>query len=167
MSHASTYEPKTAFTRWLDSRLPIIRWTADFMVFPTPRNLNYIWTFGAILTFFLVLQIITGVIVAMHYTPNTALAFDSIERLDARRELWLADSLHAHGRRVAVLPGRLYPPLPRPLLRVLQGSARGALDDRRRHPHRDDCDGVHGIFAGLGPNELLGRDGDHEPLLLI
>jgi ubiquinol-cytochrome c reductase cytochrome b/c1 subunit len=81
MSHASTYEPKTAFTRWLDSRLPIIRWTADFMVFPTPRNLNYIWTFGAILTFFLGIQIITGVIVAMHYTPNTALAFDSIEKM--------------------------------------------------------------------------------------
>jgi ubiquinol-cytochrome c reductase cytochrome b/c1 subunit len=81
MSHASTYEPKTAFTRWLDSRLPIIRFAADFMVFPTPRNLNYIWTFGAILTFFLVMQIITGVIVAMHYTPNTALAFDSIEKL--------------------------------------------------------------------------------------
>jgi ubiquinol-cytochrome c reductase cytochrome b subunit len=81
MSHASTYEPKTAFTRWLDSRLPIIRWTAGFMTFPTPRNLNYLWTFGAILTFFLVVQIITGVIVAMHYTPNTTLAFDSIERL--------------------------------------------------------------------------------------
>ncbi|MFZ1107810.1 MAG: cytochrome b N-terminal domain-containing protein [Rhodomicrobium sp.] len=81
MSHASTYEPKTAFTRWLDSRLPIVRWTVDFMAFPTPRNLGYLWTFGAILTFFLVVQIVTGVIVAMHYTPNTALAFDSIERL--------------------------------------------------------------------------------------
>ena len=81
MSHAFTYEPKTAFTRWLDSRLPIIRFTADFMAFPTPRNLNYLWTFGAILTFFLVVQIITGVIVAMHYAPNTALAFDSIEKL--------------------------------------------------------------------------------------
>ncbi len=81
MSHASTYEPKTAFTRWLDSRLPIIRWTSGFMAFPTPRNLNYIWTFGAILTFFLVVQLITGVIVAMHYTPNIGLAFDSIEKL--------------------------------------------------------------------------------------
>ena len=81
MSHASTYEPKTAFTRWLDSRLPIIRWTADFMAFPTPRKLNYIWTFGAILTFFLVIQIITGVIVAMHYAPTTAVAFDSIEKM--------------------------------------------------------------------------------------
>ena len=81
MSHASTYQPKTAFTRWLDSRLPIIRFAADFMVFGTPRNLNYLWAFGAILTFFLVLQIITGVILAMHYTPSTGLAFDSIERI--------------------------------------------------------------------------------------
>lgn len=81
MSHDSTYEPKLAITRWLDSRLPIIRWTADFMAMPTPRNLNYIWTIGAVLTFFLAIQIFTGVILAMHYTPNTELAFDSIERL--------------------------------------------------------------------------------------
>ena len=81
MAHASTYQPKTAFTRWLDSRLPIIRFTADFMTFPNPRNLGYLWTFGAILTALLLLQILTGVIVAMHYTPNTALAFDSVERL--------------------------------------------------------------------------------------
>jgi ubiquinol-cytochrome c reductase cytochrome b/c1 subunit len=81
MSHASTYEPKTAFTRWLDSRLPIIRFTAGFMAFPTPRNLNYIWTFGAILTAFLAIQLVTGVILAMHYTPHTLLAFDSIEKI--------------------------------------------------------------------------------------
>ena len=49
MSHASTYQPKTAFTRWLDSRLPIIRFAADFMAFGTPRTLNYLWAFGAIL----------------------------------------------------------------------------------------------------------------------
>ena len=81
MSHASTYKPKTAFTRWFDSRLPIIRWTADFMAFPTPRNLSYMWTFGAILTFFLVFQIFSGVILAMHYVANTTLAFDSIEKI--------------------------------------------------------------------------------------
>jgi ubiquinol-cytochrome c reductase cytochrome b subunit len=72
MSHTSTYQPKTAFTRWLDSRLPIIRFAADFMAFGTPRTINYLWTFGAILTFFLAMQIFTGVILAMHYrrTPR-------------------------------------------------------------------------------------------------
>jgi ubiquinol-cytochrome c reductase cytochrome b subunit len=98
MSHTSTYQPKTAFTRWLDSRLPIIRFTADFMAFGTPRTINYLWTFGAILTFFLVMQIFTGVILAMHYTPNTAIAFDSIERI--MRDVnygWLMRYTHAVG----------------------------------------------------------------------
>jgi ubiquinol-cytochrome c reductase cytochrome b subunit len=98
MSHASTYQPKTAFTRWLDSRLPIIRFAADFMAFGTPRNLNYLWTFGAILTFFLLMQIFTGVILAMHYAPNAALAFDSVEKV--MRDVnygWLMRYTHAVG----------------------------------------------------------------------
>jgi ubiquinol-cytochrome c reductase cytochrome b/c1 subunit len=97
MSHSS-YQPKTAFTRWLDTRLPIIRFTADFMAFGTPRTLNYLWAFGAILTFMLVVQIITGVIMAMHYTPNTLLAFDSIEK--TMRDVnfgWLMRYTHAIG----------------------------------------------------------------------
>ena len=81
MSHESTYQPKTAFTRWLDTRLPIIRFTADFMVFPTPRNINYLWAFGAILFYFLVVQLYSGIILAMHYAPNSAIAFESIEKL--------------------------------------------------------------------------------------
>ena len=42
----------------------------QFMVFPTPRNLNYWWTFGGILTFMLVAQIVTGIVLAMHYVPT-------------------------------------------------------------------------------------------------
>jgi ubiquinol-cytochrome c reductase cytochrome b subunit len=98
MAHVSTYQPKTAFTRWLDQRLPIIRFTADFMAFPTPRNLNYLWTFGGILTFVLGVQIFTGVILAMHYVPNTLLAFDSVEKL--MRDVnygWLLRYTHAVG----------------------------------------------------------------------
>ena len=81
MSHESTYEPKMALTRWLDTRLPIIRFIADFMVFPTPRNINYLWAFGAILFYFLVVQLYSGIILAMHYAPNSAIAFESIEKL--------------------------------------------------------------------------------------
>src|SRR5690606_13012856 len=48
VSGPSTYEPKTGFTRWLDKRLPIVRLGYDsFVAYPTPRNLNYWWTFGA------------------------------------------------------------------------------------------------------------------------
>jgi ubiquinol-cytochrome c reductase cytochrome b/c1 subunit len=82
MSHESTYQPKTGFERWLDSRLPVARVMHDqFMVFPTPRNLNYWWTFGGILTFMLIAQIATGIVLAMHYVPTPEHAFDSVEKI--------------------------------------------------------------------------------------
>ena len=80
MAHESTYKPSTGIERWLDSRLPIPRLMNDqFMVFPAPRNLNYWWTFGAILTFMLGVQIVTGIVLAMHYQPTTDGAFESVE----------------------------------------------------------------------------------------
>jgi quinol-cytochrome oxidoreductase complex cytochrome b subunit len=99
MSGHSTYEPKTAIERWLDTRLPIIRFGVDhLMSFPTPKNLNYWWTFGAILAFCLVTQIVTGVILAMHYTPTADGAFDSVEHI--MRDVnygWLVRFIHANG----------------------------------------------------------------------
>jgi len=82
MSEHSTYKPGTAIEKWLDDRLPIIRFSKEHLMdFPTPKNLNYWWTFGAILVMCLGVQIVTGVILAMHYTPNVALAFDSVEHI--------------------------------------------------------------------------------------
>ncbi|MBI1868025.1 MAG: cytochrome b N-terminal domain-containing protein [Methylocystis sp.] len=82
MSGHSTYTPKSAFARWLERRLPLLSFIhASFVAFPTPKNLNYFWTFGAILSFMLVAQILTGVVLAMHYTPETTLAFNSIEHI--------------------------------------------------------------------------------------
>ena len=99
MSHESTYKPGTAIERWLDKRLPIIRLGYDsFVDFPTPKNLNYWWTFGGILAVCLVIQILTGVILAMHYTPNSALAFNSVEHI--MRDVnygWLMRYVHANG----------------------------------------------------------------------
>ncbi len=93
------YEPKTGFERWLDSRLPILRVMHDnFTGFPTPRNLTYLWTFGGILTFVLMVQIMTGIVAAMHYVPSVDAAFDSIERL--MRDVnygWLIRYTHAVG----------------------------------------------------------------------
>ena len=98
MSGPSTYEPKTGIERWLDTRLPIIRFSADLLDFPTPKNLNYWWTFGGILAFCLVVQIVTGVVLAMHYVPNADLAFNSVEHI--RRDVnygWLIQGIHANG----------------------------------------------------------------------
>ncbi|MFQ5564242.1 MAG: cytochrome bc complex cytochrome b subunit [Parvularculaceae bacterium] len=99
MSHESTYVPGSAIERWLDKRLPIVRLAYDsFGDFPTPKNLNYWWTFGGILAVFLVIQIITGVVLAMHYTPHVDMAFDSVEHI--MRDVnygWLMRYVHANG----------------------------------------------------------------------
>ncbi|MDX2235661.1 MAG: cytochrome b N-terminal domain-containing protein, partial [Hyphomonadaceae bacterium] len=99
MSGPSTYDPKTGIERWLDKRLPIVRLVHDsFIDYPTPRNLNYFWTFGAILTFCLITQVITGIVLAMHYVASVDDAFASVQRI--RRDVpfgWLIQSIHATG----------------------------------------------------------------------
>ncbi|MEL7048754.1 MAG: cytochrome b/b6, partial [Pseudomonadota bacterium] len=97
--HASTYEPKSATAKWWDERLPVARMMHDqFVDFPTPRNLNYLWTFGGILTFCLVAQIVTGIVLAMHYNATAVDAFNSVDNI--RRNVnygWMIQSMHAVG----------------------------------------------------------------------
>jgi len=98
MSGPSSYEPKTAIERWLDVRLPIVRFSVDLLDFPTPKNLNYWWTFGGILAFCLVEQIVTGVILGMHYNASGDGAFNSVQQI--MREVnygWLIRYIHANG----------------------------------------------------------------------
>ena len=99
MSGESTYNPQSGFAKWLDTRLPILRLAHDsFVDYPTPKNLNYWWTFGGILAFCLVTQIITGIILAMHYTPHVDFAFNSVEHI--MRDVnygWLIRYIHANG----------------------------------------------------------------------
>lgn len=97
--HESTYKPETGFTKWLDSRLPIVRLAHDsFVDFPTPKNLNYWYTFGGILAVCLATQIITGVVLAMHYVPHVDYAFESVERIMRDVEYgWLMRYIHANG----------------------------------------------------------------------
>ena len=99
MSGPTTYVPKSALARWFESRLPIVGLVhSSFVAYPVPRNLNYLWTFGAILSFMLVAQIVTGVVLAMHYTPESTMAFDSVEHI--MRDVnfgWLLRYLHSNG----------------------------------------------------------------------
>src|SRR6266851_3690580 len=54
MSGHSTYQPQSAFMQWLERRLPIAGLVySSFIAYPTPRNLNYWWTFGGILAIML------------------------------------------------------------------------------------------------------------------
>ena len=82
MSDHSSYQPSTGIEKWVDQRLPLPRLIHDsFISFPVPRNLNYAYTFGAMLAVMLIVQILTGVVLAMHYTASTVDAFDSVEKI--------------------------------------------------------------------------------------
>jgi ubiquinol-cytochrome c reductase cytochrome b subunit len=99
MSGPSTYVPKSGFGRWMDSRLPLMRFAHDTIItYPTPKNLNFWYAFGAILTFMLGIQILTGIVLAMHYVANAGLAFDSVEGIMRNINYgWLIRYMHANG----------------------------------------------------------------------
>jgi len=99
MSGPSDYQPSNQLLQWIERRLPIFGFMhASFVAYPTPRNLNYWWTFGAILSFMLGMQILTGVVLAMHYTPNADLAFRSVELMVRDVNYgWLLRNMHAAG----------------------------------------------------------------------
>jgi ubiquinol-cytochrome c reductase cytochrome b subunit len=75
------YEPTADWEKGLEKRLPIVRLIYDTIMIPTPKNLNWMWIWGIVLTFTLVLQIATGIILVMHYTPHVDLAFASVEHI--------------------------------------------------------------------------------------
>ena len=85
--------------KWMERRLPIASLVhSSFVAYPTPRNLNYWWTFGGILSFMLGAQIVTGIILVMHYTPHADMAFNSVEHI--MRDVnygWLIRYLHSNG----------------------------------------------------------------------
>ncbi|MBC6443001.1 MAG: cytochrome b N-terminal domain-containing protein [Rhodobacteraceae bacterium] len=92
------YEPRTKSEKWLHRRLPVIGLLYDTLMIPTPKNLNWMWIWGIILTFCLALQIITGVVLVMHYTPHVDHAFDSVEHI--MRNVnggWAMRYLHMNG----------------------------------------------------------------------
>jgi ubiquinol-cytochrome c reductase cytochrome b/c1 subunit len=85
--------------RWIDYRLPVFSFLEhELTAYPTPVNLNYWWNFGSLAGIILVIMIVTGVTLAMHYTPHADLAFDSVERI--MRDVnygWLLRYIHMNG----------------------------------------------------------------------
>ena len=83
---------------WIDYRLPIFTFIKHISQYRTPKNLSYLWSFGSLSGLMLVLQIITGIFLAMQYTPHIDYAFDSVERI--MRDVnygWLLRYAHANG----------------------------------------------------------------------
>ncbi|RST30488.1 cytochrome b [Sphingomonas ginkgonis] len=97
---AKPYEPKTEIGRWFDDRLPLPRlvYGAIGGGYPVPRNLNYFWNFGVLAGMALAIQIVTGIVLAMHYYSYAGGAFESVERI--MRDVnggWFIRYAHANG----------------------------------------------------------------------
>lgn len=90
---------KNPVINWIDTRLPLFTMMQkEYGVFPTPKNFNYFWNFGALAMVNLVIMIVTGIFLAMNYQPNTAMAFDSVERIVRDVNFgWLLRYVHSNG----------------------------------------------------------------------
>ena len=99
IEHHGHYVPTTGVGKFIDKRLPLPRLMYDsFVSYPIPRNLNYAYTFGAMLAVTLVVMILSGVTLAMHYTAHVDQAFVSVERI--MRDVnygWLIRYIHSNG----------------------------------------------------------------------
>ena len=100
-SWAKPYEPKHPMMKWLDERLPIPRlvYGATGPGYPVPRNLNYFWNFGVLAGIFLTIQIVTGIVLAMHFYATADGAFNSVNQLIMRdvNAGWLLRYAHMNG----------------------------------------------------------------------
>jgi ubiquinol-cytochrome c reductase cytochrome b subunit len=97
---AKEYEPKSDFTKWIDEKLPLPRMVYNAVGggYPVPRNLNYMWNFGVLAGVFLMVQIVTGVVLAMHYAADTSVAFGSVEHIMRNVNYgWMLRYAHANG----------------------------------------------------------------------
>jgi quinol-cytochrome oxidoreductase complex cytochrome b subunit len=97
--------PATSVSEWIDYRLPIFTLLRrELHEYPTPRNLTYLWNFGSFAGIVLVIMIVTGIVLAMHYTPTTADAFNSVEHIMRYVNYgWLIRYVHTTGASLFLL----------------------------------------------------------------
>ncbi len=90
---------KGGVVEWIDYRLPIFSFlNHELNEYPTPKNLNYWWNFGSLAGIVLTVMILSGIFLAMHYTPHVDHAFNSVERI--MRDVnygWLVRYIHMNG----------------------------------------------------------------------
>jgi len=92
---------------WSNYMVKNERWNKNYLIsivdkhiihYPTPINLNYAWSFGSLAGISLVIQILSGIFLAMHYTPHVDYAFNSVEHI--MRDVnygWFIRYVHANG----------------------------------------------------------------------
>jgi len=90
---------KNPVVNWIDHRLGLFSFlNHELTEYPTPKNLNYMWNFGSLSGITLVIMIVTGIVLSMHYTAHVDYAFDSVERI--MRDVnhgWLIRYIHMNG----------------------------------------------------------------------
>ena len=95
----SEFQTNSRIIKWIEYRLPIFSYVNEHLVdYPAPKNLNYAYNFGSLAGVMLVIQIVTGIVLAMHYTPHVDHAFNSVEHI--MRDVnygWLMRYMHANG----------------------------------------------------------------------
>jgi len=98
---ARNYEPKNPLMKWVDEKLPLPRFVYNAVGagYPVPRNLNYFWNFGVLAGVALMIQIVTGIVLAMHFHSSAAEAFNSVNG-GIMRDVnggWFLRFAHANG----------------------------------------------------------------------
>ncbi|GLQ61831.1 cytochrome b [Gluconobacter cerinus] len=95
-------------SRWVEKRLPIVSsFRREYVDFAMPKNLNYLWNFGAFATISLGMLLLSGIFLALNYSPTVSDAFSSIETMDRQvASGWLVRSIHMGG--VSMLFAALY-----------------------------------------------------------
>ncbi len=94
-----TLQTNNRVIKWVEYRLPIFSLLHEsLVVYPTPRNFNIWYQFGSIAGIILMLQLVTGIVLAMHYTPHVDMAFDSVEHIMRNVNYgWLMRYMHSNG----------------------------------------------------------------------
>ena len=110
--------------RWTDERLPVTKmWNEHLAHYYAPKNFNFWYYFGSLAMMVLVLQLVTGIWLAMYYKPDADLAFASVEYIMREVEWgWLIRYMHSTGR-VVFLRHHLFAHVPRVDVWLLQGAA--------------------------------------------
>jgi ubiquinol-cytochrome c reductase cytochrome b subunit len=96
---ASLRDPMQRLLSWIDARFPLTKlWEDQWGKYVAPKNFNFWYYFGSLAAFVLVLQIVTGIFLAMTYKPDATKAFESIEYM--MRDVpagWFIRYLHSTG----------------------------------------------------------------------
>ncbi|GAB4364367.1 MAG: cytochrome b/b6 [Kiloniellaceae bacterium] len=96
----SGFQTNSRVIKWIEHRMPVFSFL-DHSIgsgYPAPKNLSYMWNFGSLAGLTLVIMIVTGILLAMQYTPHVDYAFDSVERI--MRDVnsgWLLRYIHMNG----------------------------------------------------------------------